>query len=59
MSKLLEHPGRKFQQDIYDEYSVLALKTFIIAWALLVIVAALYVDNKWLLAGILAWEILP
>ena len=59
MSELLEHPGKKFRQDVYDEYSVFALKTFIIAWALLVIVAALWIDNKWLLAGILAWEILP
>lgn len=59
MSGLLEHPGRQFQRDVYDEYSVFALKTFIIAWAFLVIVAALWIDNKWILAGLLAWEILP
>lgn len=59
MSGLLEHPGKQFQRDVYGEYSVFALKTFIIAWALLVIVAALWIDNKWVLAGLLAWEILP
>jgi hypothetical protein len=59
VSNLLEHPAGKFRQDVYDEYSVVALKTFIIAWAVLVIVAALWIDNKWALAGLLAWEILP
>jgi hypothetical protein len=59
VSGLLEHPGKQFRADVYEEYSVVALKTFIIAWALLVIVAALWIDNKWVLAGLLAWEILP
>ena len=56
----LEHPGKKFRQDVYDEYSVVALKTCIVAWALLVIFFVVFViDNKWILAGILAWELLP
>jgi hypothetical protein len=55
----LEHPGKQFRQDVYEEYSVLALKTCIIVWALFVIGLALFVNDKWLLAGILAWELLP
>jgi hypothetical protein len=36
------------------------LKTAIVLWALgVTIVAVFIVHNKWLLAGILLWEILP
>lgn len=41
------------------EWAPTTLKTLIILWALFVIGLALWIDNPWLLAGILAWEVLP
>ena len=35
------------------------LKIIIIVWALVIIGLALYIDNPWILAGMLAWEVLP
>lgn len=35
------------------------LKIIIIMWALFIIVLALFINNKWILAGILAYEVLP
>jgi uncharacterized membrane protein len=53
----------KFAQDIraYFEsnYTVAGLKMLLIVWAVLIIVLALLVDNPWILAGILAYEVLP
>ncbi len=54
-------------QDIFNkirlaaerDFTLVGLKTLIIAWALFVIVLTLFIDNKWILAGILAYEILP
>lgn len=49
----------KIKQHYYEDYTTTALKTLIIAWSVFVIVLVLFIDNKWLLAGILAYEVLP
>jgi len=43
----------------YDNFSLFGLKAFIVLWALFVIVLAMRINNKWLLAGIIAYEVLP
>jgi hypothetical protein len=50
---------KKAQAAFYDDFSLAALKTVIILWALFIICLALFVDSKWVLAGILAYEVLP
>jgi hypothetical protein len=55
----LDHPADKIRQSFYEDYTASILKTLIILWALVVIVLALSIQEKWVLAGILAWEILP
>ena len=50
----------RLQTSFADNYSASTLKALIVLWALLVIVLALFVvDNPWILAGILAYEVLP
>jgi hypothetical protein len=51
----VESVRRTFQKD----FTLAGLKATIIVWSLLVIVAAIVIDNKWVLAGLLAYEILP
>jgi hypothetical protein len=41
------------------DFTSMMLRIGIIVWALVVVIAALTVKSKWILAGILAWEILP
>ena len=41
------------------DLTTFGLKTVIIVWSFIVIALALSTNNKWLLAGILAYEILP
>lgn len=49
-----------FQQSLTEQgYSATLLKILITAWALLVIVLAWSQESPWLLAGILAYEVLP
>jgi len=56
MNHWIEQTRRNFARD----YTTTALKTMIVVWALLVIFATIFVvDNKWILAGILAYEVLP
>ena len=58
--KFLDHPIEKIRQDFYEDYTAATLKTLIVLWAIGVILLVLFVvDNKWLLAGILAYEVLP
>lgn len=48
------------RQSFYEDFTATSLKTIIVLWALMVIFLVLFVvDNKWLLAGILAYEVLP
>jgi len=48
------------QQSFYDDFTTATLKTLIVVWAVLIVLLVLFVvDNKWLLAGILAYEVLP
>ena len=42
-----------------DDLTETGLRVGIIAWAVLMIVLAISVKNKWVLATILAYEVLP
>lgn len=50
---------KELQKALYTDFSIWALKVIIIAWACISIGLALSIDNKWILAGILAYEVLP
>ena len=51
---------QKTRQAFYDDFTTSTLKTLIVLWAIMVIILVVfYVDSKWLLAGILAYEVLP
>lgn len=50
---------QKAQRQFAEEMPSITLKVVIILWALFVIGLALWIDNPWILAGILAYEVLP
>jgi hypothetical protein len=50
---------RRIQQEFNKDFSLTALRVAIILWAIFVICLAIVVDNKWFLAGVLAYEVLP
>lgn len=50
---------KRLQAYFFHDYTASALRVLIILWALFVIVLVLCIDNKWILAGILAYEVLP
>jgi hypothetical protein len=50
---------KQAQNAFATDLTTMMLRITIITWAIVVVLLALFVDNKWLLAGILAWEILP
>jgi hypothetical protein len=50
---------RGIQAEFAKDLGTLTLRIAIIVWAIVVVIAALTVQSKWVLAGILAWEILP
>lgn len=49
----------RVQQLAARDFTLFGLKFLLIAWAVGVIIAALLINNKWLLAGLLAYEVLP
>ena len=56
----LKDTWNNVRQSFYDDFTVASLKTMIVLWALMIIFLVLFaVNNKWLLAGILAYEVLP
>ncbi len=59
LKEILDHPGKQLHQDLAGEYDVTALRILLILVATLAIILALTVQNKWVLAGILAYVILP
>lgn len=51
---------RSIQASFARDFTATALKTIIVFWALFVIVLVIFfIDNKYLLAAILAYEVLP
>lgn len=50
---------RRVQAEFAKDFTLTALRITIILWALFVIGLALFVKNKWFLAGVLAYEVLP
>ena len=49
----------KIEQAFHDDFTLAGLKTIIILWAIGVIVLVLVINNKWILAAIAAYEMLP
>ena len=50
----------KAQRKFSEQYTASSLKALIVMWAILVIIVTIFfVDNPWILAGILAYEVLP
>jgi hypothetical protein len=49
----------KIQGSFSKDYTLASLRLFIIAWAIFIIVISLIIDNKYILAGIIAYEVLP
>lgn len=57
---LLTETLHHWREMLSDNFTVTALKTAIIIWCILIILFVLFfVDNKWLLAGILLYEVMP
>ncbi len=50
---------RRMQKEFNDDWSAAALRVGIIAVALFFIGIAVFVKNKWILAGALAYIVLP
>ena len=51
---------QKWRIALSEDFTATALKTAIVLWAIMVILLVVFiVDNKWLLAGILLYEVLP
>lgn len=59
MSRLSLNPWRMVQEKAAHDFTLLGLKAAIIVVAILLIYLALKIDNKWVLGGIFAYEILP
>jgi len=59
MRSLLEHPTFELRETLSGAWTTDALKAAIIGVALLLMVLALCINNKWVLAAILAYAILP
>jgi hypothetical protein len=55
MTNPVESVRRQFEKD----FTVASLKATIIVWSLIIIGLALWINDKWVLAGILAYEVLP
>lgn len=50
---------RALQQQFASDFTLTSLRVTITLWALFIIVLAWVINNKWILAGILAYEVLP
>ena len=56
MNKVAEN----FRESLNEDFTATALKVLIILWLIFVAILVIFViDNKWLLAGVLAYEMLP
>lgn len=49
----------QFREAADKDLTLLGLRVAITAWALIIILLAWSVKNKWVLTGVLAWEVFP
>lgn len=49
----------EIRESFNKDFSLALLKVLIIGWAFFIIGLALAINDKWVLAGILAYEVLP
>ena len=50
---------RRLQAQLNKDFSLTAMKLIGLSWLAIVAYLIIIVENKWLLAGILAYELLP
>lgn len=50
---------KKLQKQFSEDMTVATLRWAITLWAIFVIALAWLIDNGWVLAGLLAYEVLP
>lgn len=55
----MSNPWAWVQSEANKDFTLFGLRVVITLWALFVIVLAWTISNKWILGGILAYEILP
>ena len=51
--------AREVRQRFNDDFTLMGLRVFITLWAIAVAILVWFIDNKWILAGIAAYEVLP
>lgn len=57
---LLSELIHRWREALSADFTTTTLKTAIVLWAILVVVLVIFfIDNKWLLAGIFLYEVLP
>lgn len=56
---IVEKPLSEFRKSANRDLTLFQLKTAIILWSVVIIILTLFISDKWILAGILAYEILP
>ncbi len=56
---LLPKFSKSFKRMVSRDFTANGLRAAIIIWAVLVVILALNVQDKYKLAAILAWEVLP
>ena len=59
VNHLHANPWSWVQRKAESDFTLLGLKLIIIGWAIFIILLALFVNNKWALGGIIAYEVLP
>lgn len=59
MNNLLGGAFEAFQKAASDDFSLLGLRILITLWAIFVVILAWHISNKWALAGMFAYEVLP
>jgi hypothetical protein len=58
--RVLEHPFAEVRQAFSEDYSVATMRMLIVLYCLVIVFLALFVvKNKWVLAGMLAYILLP
>jgi hypothetical protein len=53
------NPWHFVQQQANDNLSIFAIRVAIVLWSIVMIFLALTVTNKWVLSGMLGYELLP
>jgi hypothetical protein len=50
---------KRIQSEFARDFTLTGLRLAIVMWSIVIAISALSINNKWILAGILAYEVLP